>query len=67
MCDGHKEVWVEMATDVRVSNARFKLVNSRLRRIEEKLFTEEENMAFYLGKVEALANECGVGGGKGKL
>lgn len=42
------EVYKEMTATLKYTNRRFDLCDKIIVRIEKKLFTQEENMAFYL-------------------
>ncbi len=58
MCDGrHKAIWDEMLTDIKARNRVTKMVQARLGRIERKLFTSEENRAFFMELVVSMLKE----------
>jgi hypothetical protein len=57
MCNGHKNIWEEMTTSVRVANQRDKMIQMQLARLEKKLFTKQENMDFLLGLVKDMVKE----------
>lgn len=58
MCDGrHKAIWDEMLTDIETRNRGMKMIQTQIGRIERKLFTDKENMAFLKELVEDMSKE----------
>ena len=58
MCDGrHKAIWEEMQSDIQARNRAMKMIQTQIGRIDRKLFTDKENMAFLKELVENMSKE----------